>query len=195
MTNISNLNLTKGTIPPLLKYKIVFLGDQAVGKSSIINRFIYDIFDGNEHVKQSLSVEAHHRDRFHFAEHLPVGENYPFAAVGHSRTGKIPFPHPQLHPGLLSGCHCLRCHQQGLLQEYAQVDRRCQKSKRWGCHYCYPCQQNRCRRKRNIRRIRQKASWRKWSYLQRSQCQIGSQYPVVFQVDSRFTARCYRHHF
>jgi Ras-related protein Rab-6A len=47
MTNTSNLNLTKGTIPPLLKYKIVFLGDQAVGKSSIINRFIYDIFDGN----------------------------------------------------------------------------------------------------------------------------------------------------
>lgn len=46
-TNISNLNLSKGTIPPLLKYKIVFLGDQAVGKSSIINRFIYDIFDGN----------------------------------------------------------------------------------------------------------------------------------------------------
>ena len=49
---MSNLNLSKGTIPPLLKYKIVFLGDQAVGKSSIINRFIYDIFDGNEHVNQ-----------------------------------------------------------------------------------------------------------------------------------------------
>lgn len=54
MTNTSNLNLTKGTIPPLLKYKIVFLGDQAVGKSSIINRFIYDIFDGNEHVHVHL---------------------------------------------------------------------------------------------------------------------------------------------
>lgn len=53
-TNTSNLNLTKGTIPPLLKYKIVFLGDQAVGKSSIINRFIYDIFDGNEHVPVPL---------------------------------------------------------------------------------------------------------------------------------------------
>ena len=54
MTNISNLNMSKGgTIPPLLKYKIVFLGDQAVGKSSIINRFIYDIFDGNDHVMDS----------------------------------------------------------------------------------------------------------------------------------------------
>jgi GTPase SAR1 family protein len=51
MTNLSNLNLTKGTLPPLLKYKIVFLGDQAVGKSSIINRFIYDIFDDNDHVR------------------------------------------------------------------------------------------------------------------------------------------------
>jgi GTPase SAR1 family protein len=50
MSNTSNLNVSKGTIPPLLKYKIVFLGNQAVGKSSIINRFIYDIFDGNEHV-------------------------------------------------------------------------------------------------------------------------------------------------
>ena len=48
--NISNLNVSKNTIPPVLKYKIVFLGDQAVGKSSIINRFIYDIFNGDEHV-------------------------------------------------------------------------------------------------------------------------------------------------
>lgn len=71
MTNISNLNLTKGTIPPLLKYKIVFLGDQAVGKSSIINRFIYDIFDGNEHVQTLLNIEAHNRDRFHLPKYLP----------------------------------------------------------------------------------------------------------------------------
>jgi GTPase SAR1 family protein len=52
--NISNLNISKGSIPPLLKYKIVFLGNQAVGKSSIINRFIYDLFDGGEHVVQTL---------------------------------------------------------------------------------------------------------------------------------------------
>lgn len=73
-TNLSNLNLSKGSIPPLLKYKIVFLGDQAVGKSSIINRFIYDIFDGNEHVRFSpIYVETHNWHRFHLTKHLPRG--------------------------------------------------------------------------------------------------------------------------
>lgn len=44
MANFSNVNMSNISIPPLLKYKIVFVGDQAVGKSSIINRFIYDLF-------------------------------------------------------------------------------------------------------------------------------------------------------
>ena len=41
---------TKGntTNGPVTKYKIVFLGDQSVGKTSIINRFMYDNFTGNE---------------------------------------------------------------------------------------------------------------------------------------------------
>ena len=30
------------------KFKLVFIGDQSVGKTSIINRFIYDTFVDND---------------------------------------------------------------------------------------------------------------------------------------------------
>ena len=37
-----------------VKYKIVFVGDQAVGKSSIINRFIKNEFDATHNVSECL---------------------------------------------------------------------------------------------------------------------------------------------
>jgi len=38
-----------------VKYKIVFLGQSAVGKSAIIDRFIQDRFDNNKVVLVTLS--------------------------------------------------------------------------------------------------------------------------------------------
>ncbi|CAK4150659.1 unnamed protein product [Aphanomyces euteiches] len=38
-------NAKPATIAPLAKYKLVFLGDQGVGKTSMITRFMYDTFD------------------------------------------------------------------------------------------------------------------------------------------------------
>lgn len=39
-------------VSPLAKYKLVFLGDQSVGKTSIITRFMYDKFDTTYQVHQ-----------------------------------------------------------------------------------------------------------------------------------------------
>ncbi|CAD7702124.1 unnamed protein product [Ostreobium quekettii] len=36
---------SSSTVSPLAKYKLVFLGDQSAGKTSIITRFMYDKFD------------------------------------------------------------------------------------------------------------------------------------------------------
>jgi len=43
------------SISPLSKYKLVFLGDQSVGKTSIITRFMYDKFDVNYQVRIAFS--------------------------------------------------------------------------------------------------------------------------------------------
>ena len=41
------------------KYKVVFLGDQSVGKTSIIHRFIYDAFDENYQATIGIDFMSH----------------------------------------------------------------------------------------------------------------------------------------
>uniref|UniRef100_A0A7S0L7K7 Uncharacterized protein n=1 Tax=Coccolithus braarudii TaxID=221442 RepID=A0A7S0L7K7_9EUKA len=44
-----------GAHKPLRKYKLVFVGDQAVGKTSIISRFMYDTFDN--HYSSTIGID------------------------------------------------------------------------------------------------------------------------------------------
>ena len=46
------------SVSPLAKYKLVFLGDQSVGKTSIITRFMYDKFDTTYQVGSFSSIPS-----------------------------------------------------------------------------------------------------------------------------------------
>ncbi len=45
VVEMQNNEVVMPQIQPLAKYKLVFLGDQGVGKTSMITRFMYDTFD------------------------------------------------------------------------------------------------------------------------------------------------------
>jgi len=46
---------SSSSLAPLAKYKLVFLGDQSVGKTSIITRFMYDNFD--RHYQATIGID------------------------------------------------------------------------------------------------------------------------------------------
>jgi Ras-related protein Rab-6A len=52
---VSPNNAVTAGLAPLAKYKLVFLGDQSVGKTSIITRFMYDNFD--RHYQATIGID------------------------------------------------------------------------------------------------------------------------------------------
>ena len=93
---------------PLRKFKLVFLGEQSVGKTSLITRFMYDSFDNTYQVTSShpscrcsqvkVFIPGNHRYRLPVEDHVLGGQDRQTPAVGHRGPGEVPLPHPQLHP-------------------------------------------------------------------------------------------------
>jgi Ras-related protein Rab-6A len=54
-TSASSTSGSNTSLAPLAKYKLVFLGDQSVGKTSIITRFMYDNFD--RHYQATIGID------------------------------------------------------------------------------------------------------------------------------------------
>ena len=43
-------------VSPLAKYKLMFLGDQSIGKTSIITRFMYDKFNNTYQATMGIDL-------------------------------------------------------------------------------------------------------------------------------------------
>lgn len=76
--------------PMTHRYKLVFLGDPGVGKTSIITRFMYDTFDSTYQVPPLL-FRAHslgyHRYRFPLQNHVSGRPYNSSSALGYCRPG------------------------------------------------------------------------------------------------------------
>jgi GTPase SAR1 family protein len=84
-----------------MKYKIVFLGDQGVGKTSLILRFTQDSFDVKYMVSDPLDpsnqVIGDNRYWLFDKDSLCRRQNGETLVVGHGGIGEIQEFNPQLH--------------------------------------------------------------------------------------------------
>lgn len=53
----SDPNAQRSSHDPMQKFKLVFLGDQSVGKTSVITRFMYDNFDSAYQVRTLVLLD------------------------------------------------------------------------------------------------------------------------------------------
>ena len=91
------------------KVKLVFLGDQAVGKTSVLNRFMCGNFDPKLDVGQPET--AHDRHGLRDEEHLQGRQDHQDHDVGHRGAGEVQEPHPLLPGRRLDRHRRLRHHQ------------------------------------------------------------------------------------
>jgi len=70
------------------KYKLILLGDQSVGKSSIIEKYIKDKFEEGFNVNIIYNL-AHSRNRFSYKKCHKKWEKLSYSTLGYSRPIKI----------------------------------------------------------------------------------------------------------
>ena len=110
---------------PLRKFKLVFLGEQSVGKTSLITRFMYDSFDntyqatiGIDFLSKTMYLEDRtvsnvNLEKLYLVLKLILYKNLKISlsflgstsTMGHCRAGKI----SQSYTKLYSGQHSCSC--------------------------------------------------------------------------------------
>lgn len=87
--------------------RLVFLGEQSVGKTSLITRFMYDSFDNMYQAtigidflsKVGPPTLSSSNSNLRILDHVSRRSNGSITIMGHGRTGTIPQPDSKLHSG------------------------------------------------------------------------------------------------
>lgn len=93
--NIFLMNQSTTTMGTKLKVKIVLLGDQHVGKSCLIDKYINGKFDPNSSVS-TKGYAAHCGNRFSREKCVSQGKRVSLTTMGYSRSGALPKSYPEL---------------------------------------------------------------------------------------------------
>lgn len=103
------MSLTSKSNRNAKKYRIVFLGDQGVGKTSIIERYTTDRFDeGYNVLLHHYIYTVHRRNRFQCQRYNEKWQSLSTADVGYSRTITVPQSDPHLFKKCTLCCICVR---------------------------------------------------------------------------------------
>lgn len=82
------------------KFKVTFVGDQNVGKTSIISRFIQDTFEPTSNVYFYLNIKANSGYRFRNKDNASIRIDTAITVMGYCRSVEIPITYPLI---------CKRC--------------------------------------------------------------------------------------